>query len=45
MVMGTTESSLSDGFNFSQQHRMQIYLVKVKIMEGSIEYLRGEEMI
>ena len=44
-MMGTTESSLCDCFNFSQQHRMQTYLVKVRIMEGSIEYLRGEEMI
>lgn len=42
MVMETTESSLSDCFSFSQQHRMQTYLVKVRIVEEGVECLRGE---
>ena len=44
MVMETTESCLSDCFSFFQQHRMQTYLVKMRIVEEGVECLRGEEV-
>lgn len=44
MVMGTTEV-LFLLLQFSQQHKMQTYLVKVEIVEWNVEYLGKEEKV
>lgn len=42
---GNNQNFFSDCFNFSQQHRMQAYLVKLRIVEGGVKCLRREEKV